>query len=77
MHQLREKDEANLKLMAERIRLNQLLKKMKEEKETLDSNLTALDNLIAAKSLLIKKFEEKERALTENRLTLEQELRFF
>lgn len=77
VHQLREKDEANLKLMAERIRLNQLLKKMKEEKETLDSNLTALDNLLAAKSLLIKKFEEKERALIENRLTLEQELRFF
>lgn len=75
MHQLREKDEANLKLMAERIRLNQLLKKMKEEKETLDSNLTALDNLLAAKNLLIKKFEEKEHALTENRSTIEQELR--
>lgn len=75
VQQLREKDEANLKLMAERIRTNQVLKKMKEEKDTLDQAFTGLENLTAAKDLLIKKLEEKERALSENRSTLEQELR--
>lgn len=75
VQQLREKDEANLKLMAERIRTNHAQNKMKEEKETADNYATSLVNELAAKTLLSQKLEEKEKALMEHRNTLEQELR--
>ncbi|KAI1699842.1 zinc finger, c3HC4 type (RING finger) domain-containing protein [Ditylenchus destructor] len=75
VQQLREKDEANLNLMGERIRNNQAQKKVKEEKELLDRLLVALNDQMDAKTLLCHKLEEKEKALMENRATLEHELK--
>lgn len=75
VQQLREKDEANLKLMAERIRSNQIQKKMKEEKELLESTLIGLDNKVQAKTLYYTGLETKEAEVREQRHLLEQELK--
>ncbi|KAL3097791.1 hypothetical protein niasHS_000526 [Heterodera schachtii] len=75
VEQLREKDDVNLKLMSERIRSTQAQKKMRDEKELLDQNIQSLENQLATKLLHCQRLEEKERVLTENRVTLEHELR--
>lgn len=75
MEQLREKDDVNLKLMSERIRSTQAQKKMRDEKELLDQNVQSLENQLAAKILQCQRLDEKEKVLSENRLTLEHELK--
>ncbi len=42
IQQLREKDEANFKLMTERIKSNQLYKVSREEKEILQENVSKI-----------------------------------
>ncbi|KAI3415938.1 E3 ubiquitin-protein ligase BRE1B [Globodera pallida] len=75
VEQLREKDDVNLKLMSERIRSTQAQKKMRDERELLDQSVQSLENQLAAKLLHCQRLEEKERVLTENRMTIELELR--
>ncbi|KAH0626371.1 hypothetical protein JD844_001313 [Phrynosoma platyrhinos] len=62
--QLREKDDANFKLMSERIKSNQIHKLLREEKDEL------AEQVLALKSQL----EEKERVLQGNLGTVEKEL---
>jgi hypothetical protein len=76
LEQLREKEDVNLKLMSERIKNSQAQKKMLDEKELLEQTIQSLENQLAAKMLHCQKLEEKERILTENKTTLEHELRF-
>ncbi|KAL7074621.1 hypothetical protein ACQ4LE_005522 [Meloidogyne hapla] len=75
LEQLREKEDVNLKLMAERIRSTQAQKKMKDEKDLLSKTIQSMENQLAAKMLLCQKLEEKERIMTEQRGTLEHEMR--
>jgi hypothetical protein len=77
LEQLREKEDVNLKLMAERIKSTQAQKKMKDEKDLLSKTIQSMENQLAAKMLLCQKFEEKERILIEQRSILEHEMRFF
>lgn len=49
MQQLREKDDANFKLMSERIKSNQIHKLLKEEKEELADQLLTLKTQVSHK----------------------------
>lgn len=71
---LKEKDDANFKLMSERIRWNQQQKKAKEEKELMEEEVGALSNQVEAQNLVVRKLEEKERLLQTQILGLEKEL---
>jgi hypothetical protein len=62
-------------MMSERIRLTHAQKKAKEERDMIEHKLVALENQLAAKSLLCEKLEEKERYWNENRAHYEHELR--
>lgn len=50
MQQLREKDDANFKLMSERIKSNQIHKLLKEEKEELADQLLTLKTQVKHKA---------------------------
>lgn len=50
MQQLREKDDANFKLMSERIKSNQIHKLLKEEKEELADQLLTLKTQVSHKT---------------------------
>lgn len=50
MQQLREKDDANFKLMSERIKSNQIHKLLKEEKEELADQLLTLKTQVSLKT---------------------------
>ncbi|KAI5104903.1 E3 ubiquitin-protein ligase BRE1A [Silurus meridionalis] len=63
MQQLREKDDANFKLMSERIKSNQIHKLLKEEKEELADQLLTLKTQVDAQLQVVRKLEEKERLL--------------
>lgn len=65
----------NFQLMSEGIRTSHATKKLKEEKEVLESRNTSLQNELAAKSFLCAKLEEKEKLLLELKSTMESELR--
>uniref|UniRef100_A0A914UKW1 E3 ubiquitin protein ligase n=3 Tax=Plectus sambesii TaxID=2011161 RepID=A0A914UKW1_9BILA len=75
LQQLKEKDDANLKLMSERIRSNQQQKKMKEEKDLVEELVGSLQNQVEAQNLVVRKLEEKERLLYQNLTSLENDLR--
>ncbi|VDO60492.1 unnamed protein product [Onchocerca flexuosa] len=75
LQQLREKDDANLKLMAERIRANQYQKKMSEERERTEERISSLQNQIEAQQLMISKLEETEKLLRQKNSHLEHQLR--
>lgn len=75
LQQLKEKDDANLKLMAERIRANQYQKKMNEEKERAEERLSSLQNQLDAQQLMLKKLEEKEKLVMQKNAHLEHQLR--
>ncbi|XP_031442993.1 E3 ubiquitin-protein ligase BRE1A isoform X3 [Clupea harengus] len=75
MQQLREKDDANFKLMSERIKSNQIHKLLKEEKEELaDQLLTLKTQVVDAQLQVVRKLEEKERLLQGTIGTAEREL---
>ncbi|XP_068596342.1 E3 ubiquitin-protein ligase BRE1A [Brachionichthys hirsutus] len=76
MQQLREKDDANFKLMSERIKSNQIHKLLKEEKEELADQLLTLKTQVDAQLQVVRKLEEKERLLQGTISTAERELAF-
>ncbi|XP_058025006.1 E3 ubiquitin-protein ligase BRE1A isoform X2 [Ahaetulla prasina] len=74
MQQLREKDDANFKLMSERIKSNQIHKLLKEEKEELADQVLTLKTQVDAQLQVVRKLEEKEHLLQNNIGTGEKEL---
>lgn len=63
INQLREKDDANFKLMSERIKSNQINKLANEERDALNEQNTTLTTQVAAQNQVVRKLEEKERLL--------------
>lgn len=74
MQQLREKDDANFKLMSERIKSQGILNLLKEEKENLNLQVINLKAQVEAQNQVVRKLEEKERLLQNNLSTVEKEL---
>jgi len=74
IQQLREKDDANFKLMSERIKSNQIHKLLKEEKEMLTEQVISLQAQVEAQNQVVRKLEDKERLLQNNLSTIEKEL---
>ncbi|KAM6035180.1 E3 ubiquitin-protein ligase BRE1A isoform 1-T3 [Theristicus caerulescens] len=74
MQQLREKDDANFKLMSERIKSNQIHKLLKEEKEELADQVLTLKTQVDAQLQVVRKLEEKEHLLQSSVGTGEKEL---
>lgn len=74
IQQLREKDDANFKLMTERIKSNQLHKLSREEKDALKEQLNLVSGQMEAMNVVIRRLEEKERVLQNNLTTTEKEL---
>ncbi|XP_044159016.1 E3 ubiquitin-protein ligase BRE1B isoform X1 [Bufo gargarizans] len=74
MQQLREKDDANFKLMSERIKSNQIHKLLREEKEELAEQVQGLKTQVDAQLLQVQKLEERERVLHTSLATIEKEL---
>lgn len=72
--QLKEKEEANLRLMSELIRANHAQKKGKEERDVTQTQIEALQHSFEAQQLLSQKLQEKERVLIQKISILEQEL---
>uniref|UniRef100_A0A8C9ZEL1 E3 ubiquitin protein ligase n=1 Tax=Sander lucioperca TaxID=283035 RepID=A0A8C9ZEL1_SANLU len=74
LQQLREKDDANFKLMSERIKSNQIYKLLKEEKEELADQVLTFKTQVDAQLLVVQKLEEKEGVLQNTLAALEKEL---
>ncbi|XP_020624247.1 E3 ubiquitin-protein ligase BRE1B-like isoform X2 [Orbicella faveolata] len=74
LQQLREKDDANLKLMSERIKGNQIQKQIREEMDVLADQVTSLNTHRETQTQLVKKLEEREKALQNAVTSLEKEL---
>ncbi|XP_069591349.1 E3 ubiquitin-protein ligase BRE1B isoform X2 [Ranitomeya imitator] len=74
MHQLREKDDANFKLMSERIKSNQIHKLLREEKEELAEQVQGLKTQVDSQLLQVQKLEERERVLHTSLAAIEKEL---
>ncbi|XP_030385125.1 E3 ubiquitin-protein ligase Bre1 [Scaptodrosophila lebanonensis] len=74
IQQLREKDDANFKLMSERIKANQLHKLLREEKTVLEDQITTATTQIEAMHVVLRKLEEKERSLQATVASIEKEL---
>merc|ERR1719192_2181709 len=71
---LREKDDANFKLMSERIKSNQIARLAREEKEMYIQQVATLSTQVEAQNQVVRKLEEKERLLQNNLATVEKEL---
>ncbi|KAF2360863.1 Zinc finger RING-type [Trinorchestia longiramus] len=74
IQQLREKDDANFKLMSERIKSNQINKLANEERDNLGDQVNTLSTQVSAQNQVVRKLEEKERLLQNSLSTLEKEL---
>merc|ERR1712136_640522 len=74
LQQLREKDDANFKLMSERIKANQVHKLLQEEKNILQDQTNTLHLQVEAQNQVVRRLEEKERALISSLKSLETEL---
>lgn len=74
IQQLREKDDANFKLMSERIKANQMHKFLREEKQMLEDQSSTRETQIEAMHIVLRKLEEKERNLQNYVSTIEKEL---
>merc|ERR1711892_140237 len=74
IQQLREKDDANFKLMSERIKSNQIARLAREEKEMYIQQVATLTTQVEARNQVVRKLEEKERLLQNNLATVEKEL---
>uniref|UniRef100_A0A1B0CC16 E3 ubiquitin protein ligase n=1 Tax=Lutzomyia longipalpis TaxID=7200 RepID=A0A1B0CC16_LUTLO len=74
IQQLREKDDANFKLMSDRIKANQMHKLLREEKQILEEQVATRDTQIEAMHIVLRKLEEKERILQNTVTTIEKEL---
>merc|ERR1711934_81696 len=69
-----EKDDANFKLMSERIKSNQIARLAREEKEMYIQQVATLTTQVEAQNQVVRKLEEKERLLQTNLATVEKEL---
>ncbi len=74
IQQLREKDDANFKLMSERIKSNQIQRLAREERDMLVQQVNTLTTQVEAQNQVVRKLEEKERLLQNNLQTMEKEL---
>ncbi|XP_050678504.1 E3 ubiquitin-protein ligase Bre1 isoform X16 [Leptidea sinapis] len=74
IQQLREKDDANFKLMSERIKANSLHKLLREEKQLLQEQVVTRDQQIESMGLVARRLEEKERLLQSTLSAVEKEL---
>uniref|UniRef100_H2YL13 E3 ubiquitin protein ligase n=1 Tax=Ciona savignyi TaxID=51511 RepID=H2YL13_CIOSA len=74
LQQLREKDDANFKLMSERIKANQVHKLLQEEKNVLQDQTNTLHMQVDSQNQVVRMLEEKERALQNTLATMEKEL---
>ena len=74
IQQLREKDDANFKLMSERIKSNQIARLAREEKEMYLQQVATLTTQVEAQNQVVRKLEEKERLLLQSLATVEKEL---
>lgn len=74
LQQLKEKDDANFKLMSERIKADELLKLLREEKELLGEHTNALKNQRDSQQALLRKVEERERQVQSGVGILEKEM---
>lgn len=74
IQQLREKDDANFKLMSDRIKSNQMHKLLREEKQVLEDQVSTRDAQIESMHIVLRKLEEKERILQNTVTTIEKEL---
>ncbi|XP_029648554.1 E3 ubiquitin-protein ligase Bre1 [Octopus sinensis] len=74
LQQLKEKDDANFKLMSERIKSNQIHKLLREEKDSSAEQVATLHGQVQAQNQVVRKLEEKERILQNNLATVEKEL---
>jgi E3 ubiquitin-protein ligase BRE1 len=73
IQQLREKDDANFKLMSDRIKANQLQKFEREQRDLLQDLIVSISNQLEAQNLVIRKLEEKERYLLNSVGAMEKE----
>jgi len=73
MQQLREKDDANLKLMSERIKSTQIQKLLREEKDVLIDKVAAMNTRHQVTDDLSKRLEERERVLQAAVTNMEKE----
>merc|ERR1711934_1214404 len=69
-----EKDDANFKLMSERIKSNQIARLAREEREMYLQQVATLTTQVEAQNQVVRKLEEKERLLLQNLATHEKEL---
>lgn len=74
MAQLREKDDANFKLMSDRIKATQIQKMLKDEHALLTEQVFALGNQLEAQVEVVRKLEEKERILLAQIASMEKEV---
>ena len=74
IQQLREKDDANFKLMSERIKSNQIQRLAREERDMLMQQVNTLTTQVDAQNQVVRKLEEKERLLQNNLQTVDKEL---
>ncbi|KAH6932261.1 hypothetical protein HPB50_004134 [Hyalomma asiaticum] len=74
LQQLREKDDANFKLMSERIKSTQVHKLLQDEKVALMEQAARLQDQVEAQNQVVRKLEEKERLLQNSLSTVEKEL---
>ncbi|XP_013195879.2 E3 ubiquitin-protein ligase Bre1 [Amyelois transitella] len=74
IQQLREKDDANFKLMSERIKANSLHKLLREEKQLLQEQVLTRDQQIESMGAVARRLEEKERLLQSTLSAVEKEL---
>lgn len=74
IQQLREKDDANFKLMSERIKANSLHKLLREEKQLLQDQVLTRDQQIESMGSVARRLEEKERLLAAALSAVEKEL---
>ena len=56
IQQLREKDDANFKLMSDRIKANQMHKLLREEKQVLEDQVRKIDSFFKTTCLTLESF---------------------
>ena len=74
IQQLREKDDANFKLMSESIKSKKIQLLAREERETLTQQGNTLSTQIEAQNQVVRKLEEKERLLQSNLVAMDKVL---
>ncbi|XP_037092675.1 LOW QUALITY PROTEIN: E3 ubiquitin-protein ligase Bre1-like [Pollicipes pollicipes] len=76
IQQLREKDDANFKLMSERIKANQTHKLVLEEKDMMSERVKTLTTQVEAQNQVVRSLEEMERHMQNDLANVKKELSF-